>query len=205
MRDIGKSRRKRKNPQIELELRLPPPPPPPLEPPPAPLDISEEQVDSSSDQAQDDDDVEEEFFTPGPLQVANPSKPFWDQHPFSTLVNGWGMDPFAAYSIALAFASSINGRSTGSSERSNYFWFPFAFSESQFYRDMLTSTTMREAVTSDPAKSLAVRLARYQGGLKCLNGKMTDKNLKVVTGLNVVMAVIGAICYNVSEIHTLLR
>lgn len=173
-----------------------------MEPPPPLPEIQPrfEDEDATCHSTDDEEEISEDALAGGSGELVRPSKPFWDQHPFSTLIRGWGMDPFAAYALALAYLDALKtqSRPTAPGESGYYFWFPFAYSNSQFYRDMFTSPTMREAVTSDPSKSLAVRLGRYQDGLKCIKSRLGSENVQVAAGLNVVTAVIGLICYNVS-------
>lgn len=112
MEGIGKARRKtRKNAQVPLKLRSPPPPPPP---PLAQsrLDITAvaKPVNSAVPGLQGED-LEVESHTPERPVAAGLSRPFWNEHPLQILDDGWGMDPFALYTIALA----LNGNTTSQS------------------------------------------------------------------------------------------
>ncbi len=115
MQDIGKARRKtRKNLQVPLKLRSPPPP------------LAQSRLDitpgvkpvNSTVQSVQGEDLEVESHTPERFVTVGVSRPFWDQNPLQILDDGWGMDPFAPYTIALA----LNGNTTSRSRilKSNY-------------------------------------------------------------------------------------
>lgn len=116
MQDIGKARRKtRKNARVPLKLRSPPPPAPPS-PPPAQsrLDITSvvKPVNSTVRSLQGEDLEAESHTLERSVSVAvGLSRPFWNQNPLQILDDGWGMDPFVLYTIALA----LNGNMTSQS------------------------------------------------------------------------------------------
>lgn len=109
MEGIGKARRKtRKNAQVPLKLRSPPPPPLAQ----SRLDITAvvKPVNSAASSLQGED-LEVESHTPERSVAVGLSRPFWNEHPLQILDDGWGMDPFALYTIALA----LNGNTTSQS------------------------------------------------------------------------------------------
>lgn len=124
MRDIGRSRRKRRNPQFELELR-------PAAPPPGPspqgvqvessqlaaerpwaflagraLDLHSEGAWNMQCEGAESSPTVELPRTKDATQATPPAlaRPFWDQHPAQMFDDVLPMDPFAAYSLALALS-----------------------------------------------------------------------------------------------------
>lgn len=108
MQDIGKARRKRKNVQVPLKLRSSP-----LPLAQSIFDISmpvDSIVDPTGRRLQGED-MEVESHTPERSAAVDLSRPFWNQNPLQILDDGWGMDPFAMYAMALA----LNGNTTSQS------------------------------------------------------------------------------------------
>ncbi|KAI0544123.1 hypothetical protein F4679DRAFT_589799 [Xylaria curta] len=191
MQDIGKARRKtRKNMQVPLKLRSPPPP------------LAQSRLDITSvvkpvnPRVPDlqGEDIEVESHTPEhPVAVGGLSRPFWNQNPLQVLDDGWGMDPFALYTIALA----LNRNTTSQfSQRQQYFLFPFAPANSRSFRDLLVSPTMRDAVVRDFGQGVSICLRRYTVGLRCINSSIARTSPQASLETPVIKAIIGFICYN---------
>lgn len=99
MRDIGKARRKpRRNAQVELEVR-------------SPKNIAGPSSASCSCAAVGLNDgcghcsqlvAGQLLQHSGVSCLPSLPRPFWDQHPLAVMEHNWGMDPFAAYGLALA-------------------------------------------------------------------------------------------------------
>ncbi|KAH8159908.1 hypothetical protein CIB48_g8350 [Xylaria polymorpha] len=203
MQDIGKARRKtRKNARVPLKLRSPPPPAPPS-PPPAQsrLDITSvvKPVNSTVRSLQGEDLEAESHTLERSVSVAvGLSRPFWNQNPLQILDDGWGMDPFVLYTIALA----LNGNMTTSSsyaalsERRQYFLFPFAPANSRAFRELLISPNMRDAVVRDFGKGMSICRRRYASGLRCINSSIASTSPQASLETPVIKAIIGFICYN---------
>ncbi|KAI1075961.1 hypothetical protein F5B20DRAFT_584710 [Whalleya microplaca] len=195
MQDIGKARRKtRKNAQVPLKLRSSPPP---LAQ--SILDITSvaKPVNSTVPSSQGEN-LEVESHTPERSVAVGLSRPFWNQNPLQILDDGWGMDPFALYTIALV----LNGNTATSSsyaalsQRRQYFLFPFAPANSRSFRDLLISPTMRDAVARDFGKGMSICLRRCASGLRCINSSIASMSPQASLETPVVMAIIGFICYN---------
>ncbi|KAI0459553.1 hypothetical protein F5B21DRAFT_248460 [Xylaria acuta] len=195
MQDIGKARRKaRRNVQVPLELRSPPPP------------LAQSRLDitsvvkpvNSTVRSLQGEDLEVESHAPERSVAVGLSRPFWNQNPLQILDDGWGMDPFAPYTIALA----LNGNTTTSSsyaalsQQRQYFLFPFAPANSQSFRDLLISPTMRDAVVRDFGKGMSICLRRYAIGLRCINSSIASMSPQAGLETPVIKAIIGFICYN---------
>ncbi|TGJ81323.1 hypothetical protein E0Z10_g7435 [Xylaria hypoxylon] len=196
MQDIGKARRKmRKNVQVPLKLRSPPPPPLAQ----SRLDITSvvKPVNSTVQRLQSED-LEVESHTPERSVAVGLSRPFWSQCPLQILDDGWGMDPFALYTIALA----LNGNTTTSSsyaalsQRRQCFLFPFAPANSRSFRDLLISPTMRDAVVRNSGKGMSICQRRYAIGLRCINSSIASTSPRASLETPVIKAIIGFICYN---------
>ncbi|KAI0903389.1 hypothetical protein F4823DRAFT_618724 [Ustulina deusta] len=191
MQDIGKARRKtRKNVQVPLKLRSPPPP------------LAQSRLDitsgvkpiNSTVQSVQGEDLEVESHTPERSVTVGVSRPFWDQNPLQILDDGWGMDPFAPYTIALALNASSSYAAL--SQRRQYFLFPFASANSRSFRDLLISPTMRDAVVRDFGKGMSICLRRYATGLRCINSSIASTSPQASLEMPVIKAIIGFICYN---------
>ncbi|TRX91137.1 hypothetical protein FHL15_007925 [Xylaria flabelliformis] len=198
MQDIGKARRKtRKNVQVPLKLRSPPPPSPLAQ---SRLDIARvvKPVNSTVPGLQGEEDLKVESHTPEHPVAVGLSRPFWNQNPLQILDDGWGMDPFALYAIALA----LNGNTTTSSsyaalsQRREHFLFPFAPANSPSFRDLLVSPTMRDAVVRDFGQGMSICLRRYTVGLRCINSSIARTSSQASIETPVIKAIIGFICYN---------
>lgn len=180
MRDIGRSRRKKtRNPQFELEL----------------VDHAGPSTSSPSSTSNIDtlisDDVPAITSDEG-LKSALPGI-FWDEHPLTVVDTHWGVDPFVAYALAMALASSKNRPCT----HTGCFWFPFAFRDSTFFRRMLTGTDVEQSFLRETlAKSQNLGLARYNGSLGSLQRQLADPDVAIATSDGVVRGIIGLICYN---------
>ncbi|KAI1377246.1 hypothetical protein F4677DRAFT_444472 [Hypoxylon crocopeplum] len=192
MQDIGKARRKtRKNVQVPLKLRSSPPP---LAQ--SILDItSVAKPVNSTVRSLQGQDLEVESHTP---ERSGLSRPFWNQNPLQILDDGWGMDPFALYTIALA----LNGNTATSSsyaalsQQRQCFLFPFAPANSRSFRDLLISPTMRDAVARDFGKGMSICLRRCASGLRCINSSIASMSPQASLETPLIMAIIGFICYN---------
>ncbi|XXH03721.1 hypothetical protein Hte_010127 [Hypoxylon texense] len=188
MRDIGKARRKTRNVKIPLKLRSSPPP---LAQ--SILDIASvgKPVNSTVRSLQAED-LEAECHTLEYSVAGGLSRPFWNQNPLQILDDGWGMDPFALYAMALA----LNGNTTTLPQRHRYFLFPFAPANSRSFRDLLISPTMRDAVAHDFGKAMSICLRRCTSGLRCINSSIASMSPQASLETPVIMAIIGFICYN---------
>ncbi|KAI6085777.1 hypothetical protein F4821DRAFT_145160 [Hypoxylon rubiginosum] len=195
MQDIGKARRKRKNVQVPLKLRSSP-----LPLAQSIFDISmpvDSIVDPTGRRLQGED-MEVESHTPERSAAVDLSRPFWNQNPLQILDDGWGMDPFAMYAMALA----LNGNTTNSSgyaalsERREYFLFPFAPANSRSFRDLLISPIIRDAVARDFRKGISICLRRCTSGLRCINSSIASMGPQASLETPVITAIIGFICYN---------
>ncbi|KAI0436259.1 hypothetical protein F4803DRAFT_542892 [Xylaria telfairii] len=196
MQDIGKARRKtRKNVRVPLKLRSPPPPPPTQ----LKLDITSvvKPVNSTVRSIQGED-MEVECHALERSVAVSLSRPFWDQNPLQILDDGWGMDPFALYAMALA----LNGNTITSSgyaalsEKRQYFLFPFAPANSRSFRDLLISPIVRDAVVRDFGKGISICQRRYVTGLRCINSSIASMSSEASLETPVLKAIIGFICYN---------
>ncbi|KAI8623465.1 hypothetical protein F5Y19DRAFT_372336 [Xylariaceae sp. FL1651] len=194
MQDIGKARRKaRRNVQIPLELRSSPP-----SLAQSRLNITMVKPVHSTVWSLQGDDLEAESHSPERSVAVGLTRPFWNQDPLQILDDGWGMDPFAPYTLALA----LNGNTTTSSsyaapsQRRQYFWFPFAPANSRSFRDLLINPAMRDVVVRDFGKGMSICLRRYATGLRCINSSIASTSLQASTKTLVVKAIIGFICYN---------
>ncbi|KAF2093578.1 hypothetical protein NA57DRAFT_81079 [Rhizodiscina lignyota] len=190
MRDIGRARRKRRNPQFELELR------PAAE---ATQAGSSQAATERAEETESDEPIISQ--TAEQEQVSALPRPFWNQHPAKMFENNLPMDPFAAYSLALALSEQlVPQRGTGTSAppiRVKRFWFPLAYSDSEFFRNMLLGTAMTDAARGKNAETnYELSVARYTSGLRCINSRVTSQDLQIATGENTVRAVIGCICYD---------
>ncbi|KAI1348435.1 hypothetical protein F5Y01DRAFT_212663 [Xylaria sp. FL0043] len=189
MQDIGKARRKpRKNMKFPLKLRSPPPP------------LAQSRLDVTS-VVKSGEDLEVEPHTPERSVAVGFSHPFWDQNPLQILDDSWGMDPFALYTIALALNGNTESqsrilKSTFWRKTPKYFFFPFAPANSQAFRDLLISPTMRDAVVHDFGKGMSICLRRYAVGLRCINSSIASKGLQTISETHVIKAIVGFICYN---------
>ncbi|KAI0798763.1 hypothetical protein GGR55DRAFT_703044 [Xylaria sp. FL0064] len=193
MQDIGKARRKiRKNAKFQLELRSPPPP---LTQPILDTTSVVKPVAVRSLQGEDPD---VEPHTPEPSVAVGLSRPFWNQNPLQILDDSWGMDPFALYTVALALNSNTTTSSgyAALSPRRQYFLFPFAPANSRAFRDLLISSTMRNAVVHDFGKGVSICLRRYAVGLRCINSSIASKGPQTILETHVIKAIIGFVCYN---------
>ncbi|KAI0876731.1 hypothetical protein GGS24DRAFT_450107 [Hypoxylon argillaceum] len=191
MQDIGKSRRKtRKNVRIPLKLRSPPPP------------LAQSRFGITSFHSivpslQGEDPVVESHTSERSI-TAGLSRPFWNQDPLQLLDDGWGMDPFALYTLALVLNSNTTTSSSHAalSHRRQYFLFPFAPANSRSVRDFLISPAMRDAVVRDVDKGMSICLRRYAIGLRCINSSIANSEPQASLGTPVIKAIIGLICYN---------
>ncbi|KAF2963968.1 hypothetical protein GQX73_g9604 [Xylaria multiplex] len=190
MQGIGKARRKtRKNVRIPLKLRSPPPPP-----------LAQLRLDvtsvikpvNSTVRSLPGEDLKAELHNPERFVTVGLSRPFWNQNPLQILDDGWGMDPFAPYTITLA----LNSNMTSLSQRRQYFLFPFAAANSRSFRDLLGSPTMRDAVARDFDKGMSICLRRYAIGLRCINSSIASTRPQAILETHVIEAIIGFICYN---------
>ncbi|KAI0100672.1 hypothetical protein GGR51DRAFT_349340 [Nemania sp. FL0031] len=181
MQDIGRARRKtRKNARVPLNLRSPPPS----------LAQSRLEIDSV---------VKPATFTWSSLQgdvAVGLSRPFWNQDPLQILDDGWGMDPFALYTIALALNSNTTTTQLSHNGSSRYFLFPFASANSRSFRDLIASPAMRDAVVRDFGKGMSICLRRYTTGLRCVNASLASNSPQASLETPVIEAIIGFICYN---------
>ncbi|KAI1739721.1 hypothetical protein F4680DRAFT_134122 [Xylaria scruposa] len=192
MQDIGKARRKtRKNMQVSLKLRSPPPP------------LAQSRLDitavvkpvNPTVPGLQGEDIEVESHTPEHPVAVGLSRPFWNQNPLQILDDGWGMDPFALYTIALAL-NRTSSSYEAVSQRQQYFLFPFAPANSRSFRDLLVSPTMRDAVVRDFGQGLSICLRRYTVGLRCINSSIARTSAQASLETPVIKAIIGFICYN---------
>ncbi|KAI0187000.1 hypothetical protein EV127DRAFT_437606 [Xylaria flabelliformis] len=196
MQDIGKARRKtRKNLQVSLKLRSPPPP---LAQSGLDMTAVVKPANSTVLGLQGEEDLKVESHTAKHPVAVGLSRPFWNQNPLQILDDGWGMDPFALYAIALA----LNGNTTTSSsyaalsQRREHFLFPFAPANSRSFRDLLVSPTMRDAVVRDFGQGMSICLRRYAVGLRCINSSIARTSPQASLETPVIKAIIGFICYN---------
>ncbi|KAI0833909.1 hypothetical protein F5Y06DRAFT_181099 [Hypoxylon sp. FL0890] len=195
MQEIGKTRRKtRKNVQVPLKLRSSPPP------------LAQSILDVTSvvksvnsiERSLQGEDLEVESRTTERSIAVGLSRPFWNQNPLQFLDDRWAMDPFVPYTIALALGGNTTTSSsyTALSQRRQYFLFPFAPANSQSFRDLLISPTMRDAVVRDIGKGMSICLRRYANGLRCINSSIASMHPQASLETPVITAIIGFICYN---------
>ncbi|KAI1773319.1 hypothetical protein F4818DRAFT_124169 [Hypoxylon cercidicola] len=197
MQDIGKARRKtRKNVQVPLKLRSSPPP---LVQSSIGITSVARPVNSAVPNLQGED-LEVESHTPERSVAVGLSRPFWNQNPLQILDDGWGMDPFAMYTLALALNGTASRSPSSScaalSQRRQYFLFPFAPASSRSFRDLLISPAMRDAVARDFGKGMSICLRRCASGLRCINSSIASMSPQASLETPVIVAIIGFICYN---------
>ncbi|KAL7787048.1 hypothetical protein V8C37DRAFT_391267 [Trichoderma ceciliae] len=188
MRDIGKARRKPpRNPQVNLRIRSPTAIPASSSSSSAAVGLSDP---SGSIQLAPQALLQQHAGQP---RLPSPARPFWDQHPLALMELNWGMDAFAAYGLALAVSWEKSFRDPLASR----FWFPFAFKASDFCRNFLTGPEVRAAIHSQTKeRSTAFALARSTEIMACIKKRLRNPNISIATGVTVIHAVMGCICYN---------
>ncbi|KAI0206587.1 hypothetical protein F4808DRAFT_404666 [Astrocystis sublimbata] len=196
MQDIGKTRRKTKN-NVKIPLRMRSPPPPPLAQ--SRLDVASV-IESANPAGRRPREKAHELepYTPEYSVAIGLSRPFLNQDPLEILDDCWGMDPFALYTIALVLRgnTTISYSCADPLQRTEYFLFPFAPAHSRSIRDLLGSPNVRHAVVRDVGKGTAVCQRRYLSGLRCINGSIASLRPRDGLETNVIVAIIGFICYN---------